>query len=121
MANPFVHVELQSTDLGKAKEFYKGLFDWGLEDVPMPQGVYTMVNVGEGVGGGMMKNPVPNAPSHWLAYVQVNDVTGSTEKAKGLGAKVLMEKTEVPEHGSFSVIQDPTGAVLGLWQGKGSK
>ena len=25
MANPFVHVELMSTDLGKAKEFYQTL------------------------------------------------------------------------------------------------
>jgi predicted enzyme related to lactoylglutathione lyase len=32
MANPFVHVELMSTDVGKAKAFYGELFDWKLED-----------------------------------------------------------------------------------------
>ena len=30
MANPFVHVELMTTDVAKAKEFYTGVFDWQL-------------------------------------------------------------------------------------------
>jgi predicted enzyme related to lactoylglutathione lyase len=114
MANPFVHVELQTQDPAKARGFYKGLFDWELQDVPGMD--YTMINVGQGTGGGIMKNPMPGAPSHWLAYVQVDDLTTSTAKAKSLGATVLMDQTEVPGFGWFSMIQDPTGAVLGLWQ-----
>ena len=35
MANAFVHVELNTTDVGKAKAFYGKLFDWTLEDIPM--------------------------------------------------------------------------------------
>jgi predicted enzyme related to lactoylglutathione lyase len=42
---------------------------------------YTMINVGEGTGGGMMKHPVPGAPSAWLAYALVDDVTAATAKA----------------------------------------
>ena len=61
MPNPFCHVELNTTDLKKAKDFYSQLFNWKLED--MPDGSYTMIRVGEGTGGGMMKNPVPGAPS----------------------------------------------------------
>ena len=118
MANPFCHIELATNDHGKAKEFYGQLFDWKLEDMPMGENTYTMINVGEGTGGGMMKNPVPNVPSHWLAYVLVEDLTATTEKAKSIGATVLRDRTEVPEHGWFSVIQDPTGAVLALWQAK---
>jgi predicted enzyme related to lactoylglutathione lyase len=30
MANPFVHVELSTTDPAKAKTFYSQLFDWKL-------------------------------------------------------------------------------------------
>ena len=30
MGNPFVHVELNTTDLGAAKTFYQALFDWKL-------------------------------------------------------------------------------------------
>lgn len=116
MANPFVHVELLTDDPAKAKKFYHGLFDWKLEDIPGMD--YTMIGVGEGTGGGMMKNPVPGLPSHWLAYVLVEDINASTKKAKSLGAKVVKEVTEVSGYGWLSVITDPTGAALGLWQPK---
>ena len=122
MGNPFVHVELQTQDLGKAKKFYQGLFDWRLEDVPgIPPMGYTMVHVGEGTGGGMMKCPVSGAPSQWLPYILVDDVKASTKKAKGLGAKVVQDVTEVPNYGWFSVVADPTGAAIGLWQVKDGK
>lgn len=118
MANPFVHVELNTTDLDKAKAFYSKLFAWKLEDVPMPGGSYTMISVGEGTGGGMMKHPMPGAPSMWLAYVQVDDIAAATQKAKALGATVIKEVTEVMGAGWLSIITDPTGAPLGLWKPK---
>jgi predicted enzyme related to lactoylglutathione lyase len=118
MANPFVHVELNTVDLPKAKTFYSNLFNWKLEDVPMEDGSYTMIGVGDGTGGGMMKHPVPGAPSTWLAYVLVDDVAAATKKAKSLGATVKKDVTEVMGMGSFSIIADPTGAALGLWQAK---
>jgi len=119
MANPFVHVELATTDLDKAKSFYRSLFDWQLQDMDMGGGAnYTMIGVGEGTGGGMMKHPVPGAPSGWLAYVLVDDIAAATAKARSLGATVMREVTEVPNAGSFSIITDPTGAMLGLWQPK---
>ncbi|MFY9270125.1 MAG: VOC family protein [Candidatus Manganitrophaceae bacterium] len=117
MGNPFCHVELQTQDIAKAKKFYKELFDWKLKEDAETN--YTMIEVGEGVGGGMMKNPVPGAPSQWMAYVLVEDVQASMKKAASLGAKVLKEVTEIPGYGSFCVIADPTDAVLALWQTKG--
>jgi len=118
MANPFVHIELMATDVGKAKSFYGKLFDWNLEDMPMPDMTYTMIKVGEGTGGGMMKNPMPGGGSLWVAYVLVDDVKAATEKARSLGGKVMKEVSEVPNAGSFSIVTDPTGAMLGLWQPK---
>jgi predicted enzyme related to lactoylglutathione lyase len=119
MANPFVHVELSTTDIGKAKPFYRQLFDWKLEDMPMPEGSYTMIDVGEGTGGGMMQHPMPGAPSMWMAYVLVDDIRASTAKAKSLGAQIMRDVTEVPNMGWFSILVDPTGAHLGLWQSMG--
>jgi predicted enzyme related to lactoylglutathione lyase len=118
MANPFVHVELSTTDVPAAKAFYGKLFDWQLEDLPMPGGEYTMIKVGEGTGGGLMKHPVPGAPSAWLAYVAVDDIAAATKKAKSLGATVMKDVTEVMGAGWLSIIIDPTGAALGLWKAK---
>jgi uncharacterized protein len=114
MGNPFVHVELQTTDLEKAKKFYRGLFQWELEDVSEMR--YTMIKVGSGTGGGMMKNPTPGAPSQWMAYVLVDDVAAALKKAKALGADVCMEETKVGEYGRMGVFTDPTGATLALWK-----
>jgi len=116
--NPFCHVELNTTDVKKAKDFYTKLFDWKLEDVPAPtpDGAYTMIKVGEGTGGGLMKSPIPGAPSFWLSYVLVDDIEAATKKAKSLGATVMKDVTEVMGMGSLSIIIDPTGAALGLWQ-----
>ena len=119
MAHPFVHVELHTNDLAKAKQFYSSLFGWTLNDVPMPAGgSYTMIDLGGGTGGGMMANPSPGVPSHWMAYVLVDDIGASTKRAKELGAKVLMDVTEVSSFGWMSVITDPTGATLAMWKPK---
>lgn len=118
MANPFVHVELASTDVGKAKNFYGKLFDWKFEDMPMPDGTYTMIGVGDGTGGGMMQHPMPGAPSMWLAYVLVDEIQAATKKAAALGATIMKDVTEVKDMGWFSIIVDPTGAMLGLWMTK---
>ena len=122
MPNPFVHVELNTQDVDKSKAFYGQLFDWKLEDMPMGGENYTMIAVGagagNGVGGGIMKHPMPGAPSFWCTYVLVDDIAASTAKAKSLGATIIKDVTEVPGMGWLSIIQDPTNAVLGLWKAK---
>ena len=37
---------------------------------------YTMINVGKGTGG-MFANTVPKVPTHWLAYVGVEDIAAT--------------------------------------------
>jgi predicted enzyme related to lactoylglutathione lyase len=59
---------------------------------------------------------VQGAPSSWLAYVSVDDINAATEKARKLGATVMREPMEVMGAGWLSIIVDPTGATLGLWQ-----
>ena len=120
MANPFVHVELNTPDPEKAKAFYSKLFQWELEEIPnsaVPAGTYTIVKVGTGTGGGIMQQ-VPGGPAGWLAYVAVEDIHAATQKAKSLGGKIMKDVTEVPGMGWFSFIQDPTGSILGLWKPK---
>ena len=104
MGNPFVHVELATSDVDKAKSFYQSLFDWQLSDVDMGGGMsYTMIQVGEGTGGGMMKQMMPNAPSAWLPYVQVDDIRTATDTAKSLGATIMRDVMEVMDAGWLSI------------------
>jgi len=118
MSHGFVHVELNTTDVPRAKKFYGQLFDWQLEDVPMDTMTYTMIKASDGTGGGIMMQMMPNAPSAWLPYVHVDDIKKSTQQAKSLGATIMKDVTEVKDMGWLSILTDPTGAHLGLWQPK---
>lgn len=118
MANPFVHVELATTNVAKAKSFYSRLFKWKLADLPMPTpaGKYTAIQVGDGTGGGMMRQMMPDAGSAWMPYVLVDDIEKSTKRAKKLGAKICKDVTVVEGMGRLSILRDPTGAMIGLWE-----
>ena len=67
----------------------------------------------------MMKIEGPQmegVPPHWLGYITVDSVDTSTSKAESLGATVYVPPTDIPNIGRFSVIADPTGGTLGLFQ-----
>ena len=77
---------------------------------------YTIINVGEGTGGGMLKNPIPNAPSMWMPYVLVDDLDATATTAVALGGSIMMEKTEVKNMGTFIIVKDPVGSMVGFWK-----
>jgi predicted enzyme related to lactoylglutathione lyase len=117
MANTFVHGELHTTDVKAAKKFYKGLFDWKLEDMKMGSGMaYTMIKSGTKGIGGMMAKMMPEEPTAWLHYVAVDSVEKTVGKARKLGANVMVDRTEIPGMGAFAILMDPAGAPVGVWE-----
>jgi uncharacterized protein len=103
--------------LPKAKELHSTLFGWQLQETPMVDGKnYTMINLGDGTGGGMMAAPDTGIPPHWLACVAVDDLAVSTKRAKHLGATMIMEDIPVADYGRFKILKDPTGAVTAIRQ-----
>jgi predicted enzyme related to lactoylglutathione lyase len=116
MANPFVHLELNTPDLAKAKEFYGQLCGWTFNEMPSPAGPYAMFKPDNGPGGGIMS--MPGAPTAWLPYLSVDDIHAATDKAASLGAKVIRNSDEVENYGWMSILIDPTGATIALWQAK---
>ncbi len=115
MPNDFCHLELNTDDAGKAREFYGKLFSWKFETAQMPGGPYHMIAPGEGPGGGIQKKPMPEAPNMWLVYIQVDAIEPTLKAAPGLGGKVIVPKTAIPGMGHFAILQDPTGAPFGIW------
>lgn len=115
MSNPFVHMELNTSDLEKAKKFYGEMFGWEFTDNNMPTGVYSTFKPSTGPGGGMFSAPDPNF-NGWGVYVGVDDIKAATDKAAALGATVCMSCYEIPHVGWMSVLTDPTGARVQLFQ-----
>ena len=115
MGNPIVHWDLTVSDPEKAKAFYGSVFDWKFDDSSMPG--YTIIDVGiEGRGGGMMQRP-PEAPGHALnIYFGVDDAAEALAKAKGAGATLLAEKTEIPGIGWWGLFLDPDGIPICVFE-----
>ena len=114
MPNPFAHIELTTDDLKAAQKFYGKVFAWNLKEMPGMN--YTMIDVGTGTGGGMQLRPMPDAPTGWMPYVQVDDVKATVAKAAKAGATVLLAYQEIGGNmGSLGVFKDPNGSVIGVW------
>ena len=114
MGNPFVHLDLSTTDPAAAKKFYGAVFDWKFQD--FPQMNWTGIDVGQGVGGGLGPKQDPQQPTAWTAYVAVDDVRATIAKAAENGATVIVPYMEVPGRGWLGVFVDPQGGTIGVWQ-----
>jgi uncharacterized protein len=116
--NPVVHLELHTGDLARASEFYSSLLRWRPEQVHAGGGSYMALDMGRCVGGGIVecgtRRPV------WLPYVQVERIAEVTERARELGASVLLAPREGPA-GSRSVIAAPEGGEIAFWQPGGGR
>ena len=112
----FSWVDLATPDAAAAKEFYGKLFGWSFEDVPVgDDGVYVMASV-DGANVGAISQA--EGPPRWNSYITVDDVDAMTEKADEAGATVHSKPFDVMDAGRMSVIQDPSGGVVSLWQAK---
>ena len=105
--------ELVALDKASAKKFYAGLFGWTTESFGGSKD-YTLFKKGKESVGGMVKCPQPGLPSHWLAYVSVEDVDATVTKAKKLGGKVVVDPFDVPTIGRIAVLVDPQGAAIAI-------
>jgi uncharacterized protein len=114
-ANQVVHLELHTGDLAMARAFYAELFGWRPERIDTRHGSYLALELGEGIGGGIVECPTER--SLWLPYVEVSDIRQATDRARLLGACVLLEPREGPA-GWRSVLTTRTGGEIALWQHK---
>jgi predicted enzyme related to lactoylglutathione lyase len=55
-------------------------------------------------------------PPHWGLFVTVESADATASRAAALGGRVLQPVIDVFGIGYAAVIQDPTGAAIGLWE-----
>ena len=114
--SPVVHLELHTQNLPRACDFYTHLFGWRTQTVNLLSGAYQALELGREIAGGVVECETPH--SMWLPYVEVEEIGNATETARELGARVLLSPREGPA-GWRSVISEPSGAEIALWQPKG--
>jgi len=110
---PVVHLELHTADGSGAAGLYADLLGWRPEVVPTGHGTYRAVEMGRRLGGGIVE--CTTRRPLWLPYVRVDAVDAVTDRARSLGAEVLLEAREGPA-GRRSVVRTPAGGEIGFWQ-----
>ena len=110
--------ELTAKRPAEAVKFYSALGGFTSETKEMGgMGAYSVLSSSDGVPrAGIMGQPMPEAPHAWTPYVQVANADKTAERAKQLGATIVMPPTTVAGVGRFAILIDPQGAALGILQ-----
>jgi predicted enzyme related to lactoylglutathione lyase len=114
-SSPVVHLELHTPGLPQARALYAELCGWRSERIETRAGSYLSLEFGGGLGGGIVECPVRGPV--WLPYVEVDEIAAATDRARELGAAVLLEPREGPA-GWRSVVATPVGGEIAFWQPK---
>jgi predicted enzyme related to lactoylglutathione lyase len=120
--------ELNTRDVEAAKAFYGAVFGWDFEEMQMGESEsYTMINLGDGLDGEILKVRSPaggildmvergvpeEIPAHWLAYFAVEDADATVAQASELGGGLMMGPIDLPV-GRFAILTDPHGAAFAV-------
>ena len=57
-----------------------------------------------------------SAPPVWMIYIMVTDLDESVRRCEARGGKLRSPIREMPGSGRYCIIEDPAGAVAGLFQ-----
>jgi uncharacterized protein len=118
----FCWVGLATSNPAAATAFYTGLFGWSSDELQAgAAGTFTVLRRG-GDDVAILYRQQPQAraagaPPHWTSYISVEDADATARRAGELGGgAVFREPFDVPDAGRVGAIQDPTGAIVSLWQ-----
>ncbi len=110
MSTPFVWFHNGSDKPADAVAFYEKLLGWKGSDGPPG-----MTMLAREAGPFAAVTPRSGKVAGWVPYVQVDDVAAETRRAVQLGAELLEDQARGPA-GTYSLVRDPGGATLALWQ-----
>ena len=114
-------VDLQTTDPEAAKAFYSGLFGWRFDDMPVEGGSAYSMALMDGEFVDRPLGPVARGRRHAPVLEHLHRRRRRRQRhrtAREAGGQVLMEPLDVMEAGRMSMVADPSGAVVALWQAK---
>lgn len=112
-------VDLGTSDISKAINFYSAQFGWSVQQGGPEVGGYSMAQLdGKNVAGiGPIMGP-PGTQSAWAAYFASRDVEATAAKIKSAGGTLLMEPMDVMDAGRMLFAADTTGATFGAWEAR---
>ena len=114
----FCWADLATHDVAGLKKFYGAVLGWTFESVKEGTREYWLGMVrGKPVAGIVQRTTEPFMPQ-WLNYISVTDLEATVAQSETLGARVITKPTDLLDLGRMAFVQDPSLAVIGLWQAK---
>lgn len=114
-----VHFEVYADDMDRASKFYGDVFGWTVTKIDLEGGAaYWLVDTGEepaqGINGGMMPRPSPDAVT--TVMLDVPTVDEYVEKITSGGGTVTVPKFAVPGVGYAAYFKDTEGNTFGIFE-----
>ncbi|MCY4367707.1 MAG: VOC family protein [Chloroflexi bacterium] len=114
-----VHFEVYADDMDRASKFYGDVFGWSVTKIELDGGAaYWLIDTGEepaeGINGGMMPRPTPEAIN--TVVLDVSSVDEYVEKITEGGGTVLVPKFAVPGVGYAAYFNDTEGNPFGIFE-----
>src|ERR1700682_4561782 len=117
VAHKPIWIDLSSGDAAGSRDFYSKLFGWKVEVAPDPQyGGYAMATIGGKDVAGIGPKQMDEAPNAWTVYIASADAADTAKKAEAAGGKVIAPPMPIGDQGTMVILQDPSGAYIGVWQ-----
>ena len=117
-ANPIVYLEIATSDLPAAIDYYTKLVGWSFWSVVFGDGCALAEGCGLQRGVGLLAVP---AGSHGTtSYIAVANLADTAAKVRAAGGQVLIERTAFPGEGWYMVCADLDGNRIGLLERLGS-
>ncbi len=117
--NTLCWTELNTHDPDRAKEFYRSVFDWRIEDMSMEGMVYGVA----GPSGGAMEDAHSGimgindqmrelglTSTEWGVYFEVADCDAVVALAEAKGGRVIIPPMSMEGVGRMALLTDPAGA-----------
>ena len=110
-------MDLTSSGLKRAQDFYGTVFGWTFESQgPSVGGYITASKAGRQVAGMLANVRQWPFPDGWSTYFHTADVEATLSAVIDAGAKVRLGRMQLPARGVMAAATDPTGADFRLWQ-----
>jgi len=112
-----IWLDLQTTNLKRAKEFYGALFGWDFRDYHAVGMDYAVaMNGGRPVAGFLQRvnREGEEQRSAWLPFIAVRDVDATLRNALLHHAQVRSDPENLPLRGRQALLTDPEGAVFAI-------
>ena len=109
--------DLWTSDVEGSRRFYSELFGWEAQAPNADFGGYFMfTRDGAPIAGAMGAMGDAAADDRWKVYLATDDTAKTLETAEAEGAQIVVPAMPVADLGVQSVLVDPTGASIGVWQ-----